>query len=272
MKPQIQKNVIAGLIENLVGVLDFTQNALKSVSTKMEELQSELIVEQKSVIKLQKELISSSSDQIEAVQSTVKTEMRTFADIVKEGSKNSVTKETIHRAVKSAVSQDQRNRNLVIFGLQETTGENLEMSVNQVIKSCGSSVEVKSCHRIGAVKPGTKRAVKVTFGSRESATSVLVGAKGLKQVDNLKNVFISPDRSPEERAKRRELISQLKEKIKKEPGLYHFIQNGKLLSAEKRQSQSTNSSTSNITPKPVTPKQVTPKDTMASYTAFFNKM
>jgi hypothetical protein len=114
--------------------------------------------------------------------------------------------------------------------------------------------------------------VKVTFGSRESATSVLVGAKGLKQVDNLKNVFISPDRSPEERAKRRELISQLKEKIKKEPELYHFIQNGKLLSAEKRQSQSTNSSTSNITPKLVTPKQVTPKDTMASYTAFFNEM
>ena len=55
MKPQIQKNVMAGLIENLVGVLDFTQNALKSVSTKMEELQSELIVEQKSVIKLQKD-------------------------------------------------------------------------------------------------------------------------------------------------------------------------------------------------------------------------
>ena len=46
VKPQIQKNVMAGLIENLVGVLNFTHDALKSVSTKMEELQSELIVEQ----------------------------------------------------------------------------------------------------------------------------------------------------------------------------------------------------------------------------------
>jgi hypothetical protein len=95
----------------------------------------------------------------------VKTEKRTFSDIVKEGSKNSVTRETVHRAVKSAVSEDQRNRNLVTFGLQETTGKNLEKSVDQVVKNFGSGVEVKSCHRIG---------------SSESATSVLVGANGLK--------------------------------------------------------------------------------------------
>ena len=92
VKPQIQKNVMASLIENLDGLLDFTQNALKSVSTKMEEHESELIIEQKSVNKLKKELISERSDQLEAVQSTVKTEMKAISDIVKEGNKNQLRK------------------------------------------------------------------------------------------------------------------------------------------------------------------------------------
>ena len=269
VKPQIQKNVLAGVIENLVGVLDLTQNELKIASTKMEELQSELITNQKSVIKLQEELISNKSVQFEAVQSTVKTEMRSFADIVKEGSKNSVTKETIHRAVKLAVSEDQRHRNLVIFGLKENSGENLETSVNQVIRHCsgGEKVTVKGCHRIGNVKPGSQRAVKVCFESRESATSVLAGAKELRQVVELKNVFISPDRSPEERAKRRDLVAKLKEKIHSEPGMYHFIQNGKLVSAQKRQSLTMNISTSTSVSK-----SSTPRDGSKSYLKYFDSM
>ena len=112
-----------------------TKNVLKTASTKMEELQCELITNQKTS-KLQEEIISSRSVQIEAVQSTVRTEMRSFADIVKEGGKNSITKETIHHAVKSAVLEDERERNLVIFGLKEGTGENLENTVNHVIRHC----------------------------------------------------------------------------------------------------------------------------------------
>ena len=50
VEPQIQKNVLAGVIENLVGVLDLTQNVLKIASTKMEELQSELISDHQSEI------------------------------------------------------------------------------------------------------------------------------------------------------------------------------------------------------------------------------
>jgi hypothetical protein len=48
-----------------------------------------------------------------------------------------------------------------------------------------------------------------------------------------KFVHISSDRSAEECAERKKLVSQLKQKIEKEPGLYHFIQNGKVNSTEK---------------------------------------
>ena len=116
MKPDVYKRELAGAFVNLVGVLDFIQNVLPSAGTKMEELQSELIASQKSEIKLQNELISSRSGQLEAVQSTVRNEIKTFSDVVKDGRKTSVlTKETIHHAVKSAVSEDQRHRNLFDF-------------------------------------------------------------------------------------------------------------------------------------------------------------
>ena len=82
-----------------------------------------------------------------------------------------MTKETIHLAVKSAVSEDQRHKNLLIFGLKEKTGENVEQSVEHVIKNCGGSSKVSSCHKIGVVKPGTNRAVKVSFASRDTAVS-----------------------------------------------------------------------------------------------------
>jgi hypothetical protein len=72
---------------------------------------------------------------VEAVKSTVKKEIRTFSDVVKEGSKNSVTKETLDQAVKSAVSEDQRYRKLVIFGFNEKNSENLEQCVIQEIKN-----------------------------------------------------------------------------------------------------------------------------------------
>ena len=236
MKPEVLKKDLAGVIVNLVGVLDFVQNVLPTASTKMEELQSELIADKKCVINLQNELISSKNEQVEAVTSTVKKEIMSFSDVVQKGTKNSVTKEVIHRVVKSAVSEDQRHRNLVIFGLSEKPHENLEHEVRHVIRNChkGNS-SVMSCHRIGVPKTGTDRAVKVSLESREIATSVLVGAKRLREVADLKNVFVSPDRSPEERAKRRQLVDQLKEKINQEPGMYHYIQSGKLQSAPKKQ-------------------------------------
>jgi hypothetical protein len=54
MKPDAYKKDFAGVIVNLVEVLDFAQNVLPSTATKMEELQAELIDDKKSVIKLQK--------------------------------------------------------------------------------------------------------------------------------------------------------------------------------------------------------------------------
>lgn len=88
------------------------------------------------MIKLQEKLIDTKSDQIAAVHSTVKTEVKSFSGTVKIGSKTTVTKDFIHRAVKSAVSEDQYHKSVLIFGLQDSTEEDLADIVSHVIGHC----------------------------------------------------------------------------------------------------------------------------------------
>ena len=48
-----------------------------------------------------------------------------------------------------------------------------------------------------------------------------------------KTVFVSPDRSRDERAAHQQLVLRLKEKVKTDPENYHFIRNGTLMSKPK---------------------------------------
>ena len=114
---QSTKNLLASVIGILVGVLDNAQSVLKSAANQIGELKSDHIQSQNSVIALQDELIKSKTEQIAAVQSSVKTEMKSFADIVKKGSQNAVTKQTIQRAVKTAVIDSERSKNVVSCGV-----------------------------------------------------------------------------------------------------------------------------------------------------------
>ena len=233
---KITKNTLANAIVNLVSVLNTAHSVLKCASVRIEELQSECIDKQKSVISLQEELIQNKNEEATAVQSAVTSEIKSWADIVsKTGSKTAVTAQTIQRAVKTAIGEDQRYKNIVVFGLQEAANEDLCGNVKQMLQQCtdGKVSAIKDCVRIGADRSAECRPVKVSLESREAVVRVLSNAKLLRQTSLYKSVFISPDRTVEERAARKKLVSQLKEKMASEPELYHFIQNGQILSTEK---------------------------------------
>ena len=164
--------------------------------------------------------------------------IRSFAEIVKSENKSSVTTQNIQRAVKSAVSEDQRSKNVVIFGLQEEKqNDRLQTRVTLMVKliTDGETPPIKDVIRIGAAKSGVCRPVRVTFDSKEVAISVFSGAKNLRKNPVYKSIYVSPDRSAEELAERKKPVCQLKEKIEKEPEMYHFILNGKVNSTEKRE-------------------------------------
>ena len=77
------------------------------------------------------------------------------------------------------------------------------------------------------------RPVKVTLASSTAVRQLLINAKQLRQVVKLKSVYLSPDRTPEERVLQRELIKELKTKNSEQSDHHHYIKGGKIVSEKK---------------------------------------
>ena len=67
-----------------------------------------------------------------SVQATVKSEVRSSSDVVKQGSKDSITAEKRETVVKLAVKCDNRKRYVMVFGLEETSNEELGRKVDDL--------------------------------------------------------------------------------------------------------------------------------------------
>ena len=78
------KETLANFVEALPGVLSKSQNLLKSAAANIDELKTDQLKSQKSVINLQEELIRNKSEQLDSVKTTVKTEMKSWTDVVKQ--------------------------------------------------------------------------------------------------------------------------------------------------------------------------------------------
>ena len=74
------------------------------------------------------------------------------------------------------------------------------------------------------------RPVKVALASPTVVRQILTKAKNLKDFEELRSVFICPDRSLEERVVQRKLVVELKNKTTEQPGRRHYIRGGKVCS------------------------------------------
>ena len=68
-------------------------------------------------------MILSKGEQVEAVQTTVKSEIKSFSDAVKQGCKDKITTTKLEAVVKSAVNSDDRKKGVIFFGLDESEME-----------------------------------------------------------------------------------------------------------------------------------------------------
>ena len=204
---------------------------------------SELIVAQQKVVNLQEELLEKKNEELQClksnvtstVQSIVKQEIRSFSEVLKSvPEKSALCEERLKTVVRSAISEDDRSRNLIIYGLKEEIDEQLSEKVSSLFEKLGGiKPRVDAC-RIGKKKDGKViRPVKALFSNSSTANVILTRAKNLKQSDQYSNVYISPDRSPEERAAHKQLVQQLKKKRDSERESHHFIRDGKICSVRK---------------------------------------
>jgi len=206
-----------------------------------EELKSCLIRSQESVIKLQSELLDVKSKQLEsvqvavksAVQDTVKSEMKSYSQAVVQSSPNAtITEESLKKVVQKVVSKEDRSRNVIVFGLNETDEEDLTERVNELFQQ----IELKP--RFEAVRFGRKlvektRPVRISLANSSIVHQILSKSKELRLSQQYKTVFIAPDRSSEEQARNHQLVLELKQKSREDLNKRYYIRSGIICFEEK---------------------------------------
>jgi hypothetical protein len=206
-------------------------------------LKSDVISCQKSVIQLQKELLVAKDQQLNALQTaveasvdTVKTEIKSYSEAVNRINQSPVTssaiisEQSVKRFVKQVVAEEDRSRNLMIFSLPESGGQELYGEVNKLFEQLGEKPKIEAC-RLGK-KGSSARPVRVTLSSSTIVQQILGKARDLRESEDYKEVFLSADRSVEERTLHKQLVQQLRTKREEEPGRKHYIRGGQVCSAD----------------------------------------
>ena len=227
------------LIEALIYVTDQNNWLLDAGKLKDENeaLKSKLIDSQGKVISLQAELLSSRSEQLDTLQTTVKTSVE---DTVKAGflsysavaQKNTViSPETLKSVAKQLVVEEELSRNIMVFGLSEKDDEDICDSVGKVFEQLGEKPRLEA-RRLGIKRTNsTPRPVKVTLSSAANVQQILGKSRKLR-TSQYDAVYLTPDRTAEQRAEHRQLVEQLKKKGEDQPGRHHYIKGGQIYSTE----------------------------------------
>ena len=203
-------------------------------------LKCKLISCQEQNISLREELAECKAEQIEVLKTTVtdsvKAEFKSYSSVVQQSppSEPTMSSSTLQSVVKRVVEEEDRSRNLVIFGLAEAEGEKITERVGEVFEALGVKPRVEAC-RIGKKKSSSEKAcrpVKVTVSSSLMVVQILSNARKLRQSENFKAVFVTPDRSMEQREIHRNLVKELKEKSELNPSKRFYIKGDKVCSNE----------------------------------------
>ena len=214
------------LSEIISGLMRRTAQCVKLMrlaAGKIDGLKDETLTAKDDVIKLQKELIQCKNNQVEnfrnSVKSTLQTEFKSYSQAVSKSTGESLTVRNIQTVVKDAVRNvtggDERKKNVIIFGLKEENEEVISKSVESLLLAIDQKPKFEAV-RFG--KDKSRRPVRVTLSGMNAVHDVLKVAKNLKTTTDYKDVYICPDLSPEDRAERKKLVGELKEKVRTNPG------------------------------------------------------
>ena len=253
MKPSAcTKDALASFVEKLLKLSTSNVEFCHTAAMEIDQLKSERIAIQQTVIDLQQKQLQQVQATVEAsVKDSVKTEISTWSDIVKNNVKTATqSAASVQKAVRSAVQENVRSNNFIIYGAEEEgedeygiEQDNVANITNQLFNEIGAfpKPQVLTVSRVGFQKAdgnnGSSRPkpIKVTLASPEAVKFVLSKASKLKRnkYDHWKCVYLAPDRSKDERAAHSKLVAELKQKISEDSSKYHYIRDGKITSIDK---------------------------------------
>ena len=113
---------------------EYYLDSFSSLKNDVQELKSHLISSQAKVVKLQGELLDTKSKELQsvetavkaAVQDTVQAEMMSYSKALSGSTSCTApkfTEQSLKKVVQKVVREEDRSRNVMIFGLKEEAGE-----------------------------------------------------------------------------------------------------------------------------------------------------
>ena len=229
---------------------DETAKLTKELERVKGKAATEVVDLQREVVTLQRDLLAEKDRQltelrtsvVESVETTVKEGFKSYRDVLQESCKapSSKLQADLKTVVKSVVEEEDRSRSFMLFGLKEEKEEDVSGKVCDVLLQLNLKPKV-DVSRVGSGVPSSSqdsankkpRPVKVTVASSAIVKEVLSRAKYLKNCPGFGGVYLSPDRSVEQRAEHRKLVSELKQRLVDQPGKRHFIRGNTVVSTEK---------------------------------------
>ena len=243
LESTLNKKPLSTFLSSMVKLYEKNKNICKLAAVKLDSMKDEKI-------ELQRQLIDAKNDQaiVTSVQKTVKNEMqKSWADVAKKNIAQSktVTAKTIKEAVRAVNDEEERSKNLIVYGVQEAEEGDWEDVLSndvldQVVKSIheatvadGSFPGLVKAYRLGKKETNKTRPIKVEFDSSSEVDMILRQAHKLKANSEFKTVYLSPDRTKEQRLAHSKLVKQMKEMINQDKTKHYFIRNNKITSVNK---------------------------------------
>jgi hypothetical protein len=121
---------------------------------------------------------------------------------------------SIQVRVGEALEREKRRSNLVIFGIEETSDQQMTTDkVNEISRIVGVDVnKVKYFGRVGRFMTGAKaRVVRVVCEDMETRRSILKGANRLKLESGYERIYIAPDLTKEQQTLDKNLRNKLRD-------------------------------------------------------------
>ena len=258
-RTQFTRDFLADRLIKVLKIAEKQQAYIVQYDKVSNALKSELLASRGEIIKLQSDLLTAKDQQVkisvtkdkqlndlknsvvESVGKTVKTEMKSYSEALGSSENHGAMDcNMIKKVFQEVVAEEDRSKNFMIFGLEEKKNETLPEIVSEVLLELGERPKF-GASRLGlqsvAQKKKVVRPVKVTVSDSNIVQQILRKSRHLRKKDQYKTVFISPDRSADERAEHKRLVLELKEKVKQEPDKVHFIHGGQLHSRDKKTDQ-----------------------------------
>jgi len=240
----LNKPELVGICSRSYEYIGYLMDTVESYRNCCTTLQAKLIQNQETLISVQQELSQCKSENLESmkkivetsVADSVKEEIKTYSAVVSNSQTVTapvICPEALKNVVKTVVAEEDRSRNLLVFGLPEEEQEELEARIGEVLEEIGQKPKVE-VERLGKKKTSTcTRPVKVCLTSSLIVHQILANARKLRQSAMFKIVFLSPDRSLEQREARKELIASMRAKALAEPDKKFYIKEGQIFSCSR---------------------------------------